>query len=187
MMFRGSIVEKPRASRELSRMGHERKGTVDSRPETPPLSAGEVIEHRPAECRHCGLSLDGAPEVGRPSVHQVVELPKIRAEVTEHRAPRLSCPQCGKRTRGQIPRAVTSSHFGPQLVAMGAMLTSRFRLSRRDLEAFCTDLLDVPAPSLGTTQAFADEAAAALLPAYREVRRAVRRSKHAGVDETGWK
>lgn len=153
----------------------------------PPERVDEVVEHRPAACRHCHHALDGAPEVGRPSVHQVVELPKIRAEVTEHRAPLLSCPRCGKRTRGQIPRAVTCSHFGPQLVAMGAMLISRFRLSRRDLEAFCTDLLDVPAPSLGTTQAFANEAAAALLPAYRQVRRAVRRSKHAGVDETGWK
>lgn len=153
----------------------------------PPERVDEIIEHRPAECRHCGHSLDGAPVVGTPRLHQQIELPRIRAVVSEHRAHLLSCPGCGKRTRGHIPREVTLSHFGPQLVALGAMLTSRFRLSRRDLEAFCSDLLDVPALSLGTTQAFANEAAAALLPAYREVRRAVRRSKCAGVDETGWK
>jgi transposase len=153
----------------------------------PPERVDEVIAHRPDECRHCGHALEGAPEVGTPRRHQQIELPRIRAVVSEHRAHLLSCPRCGKRTRGEIPREVTLSHFGPQLVALGAMLISRFSLSRRDLEAFCSDLLDVPSPSLGTTQAFANEAAAALLPAYREVRRAVRRSECAGVDETGWK
>lgn len=152
----------------------------------PPERVDHVLVHRPADCRRCGHSLEGAPEVGRPRIHQVVELPPVRAEVTEHRAPALSCPACGTTTRAALPAEVASSRFGPRLVALAATLTSRFRLSRRDLEAFFGDLLDVPAPSLGTTQAFTDEASAALLPAYREVRRAVRRSKHAGVDETGW-
>lgn len=152
----------------------------------PPERVDHVLVHRPADCRHCGHSLEGAPEVGRPRLHQVVELPPVRAEVTEHRAPAVSCPACGETTRGAIPAEVASSGFGPRLVALAATLTSRFRLSRRDLTAFFTDLLDVPAPSLGTTQAFVDEASAALLGAYREVREEVRASPHAGVDETGW-
>ena len=41
--------------------------------------------------------------------------------------------------------------------------------------------------SLGSTQALAQEASRALLPAYREVRQAVRASASACVDETGWK
>ena len=54
------------------------------------------------------------------------------------------------RQRRQVP-ALTFSHFGPQLVAKDAELISRFRLNRRDLDAFYTDLLDVPAPSLGAS------------------------------------
>lgn len=128
------------------------KGHQASRRSLLPLKrVDEVVEHRPAECRHCHRSLDGALEVSQLKAHQVIELPKIRANLTEHRAPLLSCPRCGKRTRGQIHRALTFSHFGPQLVAKDAELISRFRLNRRDLDAFYTDLLDVPAPSLGAS------------------------------------
>lgn len=177
-----------RSKRSSGRKRGAQKGHAGThRSLLPTERVDHVLTHRPDECGHCGHSLEGAAEVERPRVHQVVELPEIRAEVVEHRAPRLCCPACGKTNRATFPVEVSRSSFGPRLVAMGAMLTSRFRLSRRDLEAFFTDLLDVKAPSLGTTQAFANEAAAALLPAYREVRRAVRRSEHAGIDETGWK
>ena len=48
-------------------------------------------------------------------------------------------------------------------------------------------LLDVPAPSLGSTEAFTQETSTALLPAYEEVKAEVRGSEWAGVDETQWK
>lgn len=152
----------------------------------PPGRIDQIVEHRPAACRHCGHSLQNAAEVGRRGVHQVIELPEIRARVTEHRLLTLCCPACGKRTRAALPADVKKS-FGPRLTALGTLLISRFRLSRRDLVVFFDDVLDVPAPALGTTQAFAAEASAALLPSYREVRGRVRRSKSARVDETGWR
>src|SRR4051812_23039042 len=47
----------------------------------PPERVDEVVLHAPESCEHCGHSLAGAEE-GRPAyVHQVVELPPIRAEV----------------------------------------------------------------------------------------------------------
>jgi hypothetical protein len=45
----------------------------------------------------------------------------------------------------------------------------------------------VPGPSLDSTAAFAQLASRALLPTQREVRREVRGSESAAVDETGWK
>jgi transposase len=66
------------------------------------------------------------------------------------------------------------------------MLTSRFRLSRRQLSEFFSDLLDVPPPSLGSTQAFREEVAAALLGPYQQIRQVVRGSALTWVDETGW-
>ena len=49
------------------------------------------------------------------------------------------------------------------------------------------DLLDVPPPSIGTIQAMADEASAATLDTFREIRRHIRSSPTLAVDETGWK
>lgn len=143
-------------------------------------------EHRPAVCRHCGTSLEGAAEVGAPGLHQVIELPPVRAHVTEHRTVTCICPRCRRRTKAKLPAGLRGKHFGPRLVAFSAMLMSRFRMSRRQLAAFLGDLLDVEAPALGTTQAFVHEAAAALLAPYGEIRRAVRRARVANADETGW-
>jgi transposase len=47
-------------------------------------------------------------------------------------------------------------------------------------------LSGVPAPSLGSTQAFREEVSAALLAPYQQIRDAVRASEIAWVDETGW-
>ncbi|MBV9774577.1 MAG: IS66 family transposase [Gemmatimonadetes bacterium] len=145
-----------------------------------------VVEHRPLSCDHCGHSLRSALQVHGWGRHQVVELPPIRAHVTEHRLLVLACPACARHTRAHLPPQVSPKHFGPRLSALASLLISRFRLSRRDLVAFFSDVLDVPAPGLGTTERFARESAAALRGTYQEIRGVVRRSPSARVDETGW-
>ena len=152
----------------------------------PPERVDAVVEHRPVACRRCGHALAGAAAVGAPTRHQVVELPPVRAHVTEHRALALACSACGARTRAPLPAAVRRHHFGPRLTALAVTLLGRFRLSRRNLTALLAEVLDVPAPALGTTQRFADEARAALAGPYREVRAAVRASPRVWVDETSW-
>ena len=153
----------------------------------PPERVDEFVEHRPACCRGCGHCLADASEVGLRGRQQQIELPPIRAHVVEHQLVTLACLVCRHRTRAALPAEVGGRSFGPRLTAFAALLLSRFRLSRRDLVVFFGDVLDVPAPALGTTQAFATETSAALLPPYREVRRAVRRSESARIDETGWR
>lgn len=156
------------------------------RTRVPPARVDAVVEHRPAACRRCGHALAGAVAVGEPTRHQVIELPPVRAHVTEHRALTLACPGCGVRTRACLPAGVREHHFGPRLTAFAVTLLGRFRLSRRNLTALLAELLDVPAPALGTTQRFAEEVSAALTGPYQEVRAAVRASAHAWVDETSW-
>jgi len=147
----------------------------------------EMQEHRPSKCGHCGQSLSGAEEAKAPWVHQVVDLPEMRAWVTEHRMHCLRCPGCRKVTRSSLPAEVRGRHFGAGVVALATLLTGRYRMSRRETVDLLGRLLDVPAPSLGSTEAFAREASAALEPAYREARAEVLRSDWAGVDETPWK
>lgn len=178
---------RPKKKRSGKRRGGQKGHPGHHRSLLPPERVDQVVEHCPEECRHCGHALAGASTrevVGR---HQVVELPPIRAEVIEHRTLALSCPACGKSSRAVLPREVGRRHFGARLSALAVLLTSRFRLSRRDQRAFFEDLLDVPAPSLGMTQAFIHEASAALHGAYEEIRAAVRASAGANADETGWR
>lgn len=147
----------------------------------------DVREHRPGQCGHCGHDLSGAEEAKPAWAHQVVDLPRVRAWVTEHRMHCLRCPGCKRLTRASLPAEVKGRHFGPEVVALGSLLNGRYRLSRRETMDLLGRLLDVPAPSLGSTEAFAREASAALEPAYEEARAEVLRSESAGVDETPWK
>ena len=147
----------------------------------------EPIEHLPETCGHCGYSLAGAEE-GRPvQVHQVVELPPIRAEVKEHRMACLRCPKCSGLTRAPLPAEVGGKHFGPRLTSVAGLLCGHYRMSRRSAVDLLSRLLEVPAPSLGSTEACTQETSAALEAAYREVHSEVRASDWAGVDETPWK
>jgi transposase len=175
-------AKKGRSLKRGTKQGHEGSG----RTLLPQDRVDAVVEHRPEQCRHCGQPLEGVPTSGEPGRWQVIELPPVRAHVTEHRTLCCRCPACGRRNRGALPAFVEGSHFGARLVAFAAMLTSRFRLSRRQLGEFFSDLLDVPAPSLGSTQAFRDEVSDALLAPYKQIRTRVRASEIAWVDETGW-
>lgn len=152
----------------------------------PPERVDEVVRHRPAECAHCKASLaEGEAEGGQ--AHQTVELPPIRVWVTEHRMESVRCPQCGEVTRAELPREVGGKHFGPRLSALGGLLAGYYRMSRRSVVDLLGKLLDVPPPSLGSTEAFTTEASEALEASYREVAAEVRGGEWAGVDETPWK
>lgn len=160
--------------------GHHRKRIEAER-------VDEVVLHRPQACGHCGHTLAEAEDAKPAQVHQVVELPPIRAQVTEHRMRCLRCPKCERLTRATLPAEVAGKHFGPRLVGLESLLCGRYRLSRREAVDLLGRLLDVPAPSLGSTEAFVQETSKALAPVYEEVRAQVRASKVVGVDETPWK
>lgn len=160
--------------------GHHRKQIAADRVDV-------IVEHRPEACGHCGQGLAGAEEAKPAWVHQVTELPPIRAQVTEHRMHSVRCPKCSKLTRASLPKEVGGKHFGPRLVGLGSLLNGRYRMSRRETVDLLSRLLDVPAPSLGSTEAFTQETSTALKPAYEQARAAVLQSDAAGVDETPWK
>ena len=106
----------PRRSKDRSgrkrggQPGHEGRG----RDLLPACAVDEVIEHWPERCG-CGhvFSVDERRQVGEPARHQVEELPAIMVRVIEHRAQRVHCPECGAPARGEPPREVAGSVFGP--------------------------------------------------------------------------
>lgn len=75
-----------------------------------------VIELRPTACQQCGhLLMGNDPD---PARHQVSEIPPVKAEVTEYRQHRLSCPACGEVTAAEWPAEMPRGSFGPRAQAV---------------------------------------------------------------------
>jgi transposase len=153
----------------------------------PPEAVARVVRHWPARCQHCQAPLnDGAREaVGEPARHQVTDLPPVRAEVTEHQLYRVRCPSCGGETRASLPPEVPAGAFGPRLQAAVALLSGRYRLSRREVAAVCGDLLGADL-AVGSVDTLCRATAAALAEPVAELAAALRAARVAHADETSW-
>lgn len=80
----------------------------------PASRVNSVVDVFPARCRHCEdrLAQGGRNVVapGEPRRHQVTELPRSEAHITEYRCQRVVCSQCGKTTQAELPAEVRG-HF----------------------------------------------------------------------------
>jgi transposase len=144
-----------------------------------------VVE--PDQCRGCGAALSVATGAGDPAAEraQAVELPPVRAEVTEYRLAARRCGACGTVTRATRPPRAGGGSFGPRLQAVGALLVGRYRLSRREAVQCLAGLSEVEL-SLGAVARLEQATGTALAPIVDEVAAAVQQATAANVDETGW-
>src|SRR5918911_4458087 len=117
----------------------------------PAEQVDEVVAVEPACCRHCGQPFHEPAGRRRSRVwrHQVVELLPLAVQVTEYQMAVRRCPACGKRTRADLPDGVPRRLFGVRLTAVIALLSGRYRLSRREVRQLLQDLWEVRV-SLGT-------------------------------------
>lgn len=160
-----------------------------TRPLVPLDQVDHVVEVRPAKCENCEAPLPEAAGDSDPDPirHQSVELPPPpKPVVTEHRLHGRTCRCCGKVTRAQLPPEVGNSAFGPRLHARVAVLTGRFRLSRREAVEHL-EMIEGVEISLGSVHALEQATSAALEQPYREALEAVREAPVINADETGWR
>ena len=92
---------------------------------------------------------------------------------------------CGGWTRAGLPPGVPRRPFGTRLTAVMALLSGRYRLSRREVQQALQDLWGVSL-SLGAVVRQEQAQSTALAPVVEEVRAAVRQADVVNVDETGW-
>jgi len=151
----------------------------------PPEAVDQIVAHWPTHCRGCQMPL--SPEaVGEPVRHQVTELPPIRAVVTEHQLHHVRCGACGLTTCAGLPADVPQGAFGPRLQATVAVLSGRYRLSRREVVGVCGDVLGAPL-AVGSVDHLCQATAAALAAPVAALEQAVRQVPQAHADETGWR
>ena len=147
----------------------------------------EFVDHYPDRCRGCGHEFgeDEKLPSRRPGRRQVAELPPLAVILTEHRAQRLRCPCCKRRTAARFPAEVASSAFGPRLQAALVTLTARNRVSRRDLSELARELFGIRL-SVGSVEAICARAAKALAEPHQALVSSVLQAPAVNVDETGW-
>jgi hypothetical protein len=95
----------------------------------------EVVAILPEACRHCGQPFPASAGRRRSRVwrHQVVELLPLAVRVTEYQMMVRRSLAYGKRTRAELPARVPRRPFGARLTAVIALLSGRYRLSRREV------------------------------------------------------
>jgi transposase len=147
-----------------------------------------VVVVVPEVCRHCEQPFPETAARRRAQVwrHQVVELLPLAVRVTEYQMVVRRCPDCGKRTRADLPPGVPRRRFGPRLTAVVALLSGRYRLSRREVRQALRDLWGVRL-SLGAVVRQEQAQSAALAPVVEEAQAAVPQAPVVNMDETGWR
>jgi transposase len=148
----------------------------------------QVIRLVPAVCRQCGEVLPTAAGSGDPADerHQVTELPPPRAEVTEYHLAARRCRGCGTVTRANRPAEVGAGSFGPRLQALVALLSGRYRLSRREVVQLMGDIWGAEV-ALGSVVKLEQATSTALAPVVAEAHAVAQRAAVANLDETGWR
>jgi transposase len=182
-------ARRPAASPTGRARGGQRGHVAHQRALVPPERVDRIIDYRPAQCGRCALPLPTLPLPGLDDdfvAHQVTELPPLRAAVTEHRLHRVCCPACGARTRATLPPQVPTGAFGPRLQAAVAVLSGRYRLSRREVADVCATVLDAPL-CVGSVDGLCQATADALAAPVDELVATLPRAAVANADETGWR
>src|SRR5438105_8422486 len=107
----------------------------------PASEVDEFVELYPAECESCWAPLRQVRDENA-TRYQVTEVPPIRPRTTEYRRNGVTCG-CGYTTFAKVDGAVPSSPFGPRLMALIALLTGVYHLSRRRTVTLLPDVLGV--------------------------------------------
>jgi len=143
-----------------------------------------VIDLKPTRCDQCGALLLG--EDAQPVRHQVTDLPRVAAEVTEYRQHALNCLVCGTRTSAEFPAGIPAGSFGPRVQATVGYLTGRIGVSHRDVEELLQTLFHTHL-SLGSVPAQEDQVSAALAEPVQAAQTYVQSQAVQNVDETSWR
>jgi transposase len=156
------------------------------------LRDGEQVDQLmvcvPEQCAVCGTALPASATATDPADErrQVMDLPPVTVVVTEYRLAARRCGGCGHITRATLPAGVTPDGCGPRLTAVSAMLSGRFRLSKRETAACLGDVFGADL-AVGTVSALEQTVSAALAPVVAEAQAAVQQAASVNMDETGWR
>ena len=174
---------KQKRERKKRRRGGQKGHKGHRRALLPPEKVDRIVVCKPPCCDHCGKKLKGVDPT--PLRHQVWDLVDFASFVTEYQLHALNCT-CGGRTRAALPEGVPQGQIGPRLIALIALLTGKYRLSKRAIPELLHDLLGVTF-SVGTIANVEQLVSEALASQVEQAEQYVRNQPVVYADETGWK
>jgi transposase len=177
------------ASRKKKGKGRRRGGQKGHRGShrvlVAPEQVHEVVDMYPPECEGCWEELPRVADTGAKR-YQHTELWPLAAHTTEWRRHAVTCPRCGYRTRAAYDeQVIPRSAFGPRLMAVVALLTGVYHLSRRQTVSLLWELLGVKM-SLGSVSAIEQRVSSSIAPAVDEACEAVQCAAVKHADGTSW-
>jgi transposase len=175
------MVRRPRSKR---RPGAQPGHAAQSRALVPTTAVDVVVPVKPRRCGGCRAALRG--DDPQPRRHQVTEVPPIRPTITEYQLHTLTCARCGAATPAPWPAAVPRGVLGPRVVALVAVCTGVYHLSKRTTAGLLADLFGVPV-AVGTITACEQAVSATLAAPVAAAQAAVQQVPVVHADETGWR
>ncbi len=144
-----------------------------------------IIEHKPTYCNQCGNGLSNA-ETELFMSRQVVDLPPIMPQYTEHRVFQTMCT-CGYQTKSSFPVNINAPiSYGPAIEATIAYMHTRQYIPFQRMSEYFRDVCNLPI-SQGAISDILERFAQKAKPAYQLIAKEVEFSKVVGSDETGAK
>lgn len=144
----------------------------------------QLVLHRPSHCSCCGQALDQLPAHSSQR-RQVIDLPPLALQTTEHQVVTIVCPACQQPNSGSFPPEVTEPvQYGPRLAALVVYLRTYQLLPSARTQQLLSDLFG-SAPSEGTLDNMLHTAAERLRPVVEQIRQGLCAAAVAHFDETG--
>ena len=137
----------------------------------------------PKRCR-CGHTAFDQGKMQPFYVHQHIELPEIKLNVSHYILQKCDCPCCGKTVKAQLPAEKTTG-YGPRLTGLVGELSGIKAMSRNDVSQLCESVLGVSIAT-GTIQKMVDRSSEALFPIYTRIGQIARSFWCNYIDETSW-
>ena len=144
----------------------------------------KVVTHTASACGQCGAALEAAPVV-KCERRQVMDLPPIRPQVTEHQVLHQCCPACQAVSSGQFPPDVTQPmQYGPEVKALAVYMQEYQQTPFERTQEFFKDVCHLPL-SEGTLAEARETCAEQLEPVETAIKQALGQAPVLNCDETG--
>ncbi len=143
-----------------------------------------VVVHKPSDiCPECG-KVHQSEDYSLLKKRQVIDIPPIKAEVTEHHVYQVEC-RCGHISLGDFPAGVNAPvQYGNHIVSLVSYFSTRQYISYQRIPELLRCISNISI-SEGTVYKMLNKVSNKVYPLYEEIKKGIKEAKVVGSDETG--
>ena len=144
-----------------------------------------TIECSSEKCPCCGSH--DIEDLSISEILQQIELPEVKAIITEYILKKYNCSSCGNKFKANLPEGIPPSVFGAKIMGLISNLTGVYHLAKREVIQLIKDLYGIDI-GLGSIPNVEERVANALDPVFQKIHDFIINSNYTKhFDETGWR